>query len=133
MFGDRYSTVRIDPATLGVKVFSEGDPRRADLLSQGTAEQFYPLLRIALVETLTATSSESCPLILDDISVNFDSERKTAALGLLQELATERQVILFAQEDEVRSWAEANLGDRDKLVLLSRRVPVGGSTALTAS
>lgn len=131
LFGARYSTVRIDPATLEVMVFSEGDPRRADLLSQGTAELFYMLLRIALVETLTAASGESCPLILDDITVNFDSERKAAALGLLQELATERQVILFTQEDEVRSWAAANLRDRDKLVVLPDRMPVSGADVLT--
>ena len=121
LFGDRYTTVRIDPASLDVQVFSAGDPRRADLLSQGTAEQFYLLLRIALAETLTKASGESCPLILDDITVNFDSGRKAAALDLLQALAAERQVILFTQEDEVRTWAEQNLRSADKLVILPGR------------
>lgn len=124
LFGDRYTTVRIDPASLDVQVFSAGDPRRADLLSQGTAEQFYLLLRIALVETLTKASGESCPLILDDITVNFDSERKVAALELMQALATERQVVLFTQEDDVRTWAEQSLGANDKLVCLAGRARV---------
>lgn len=124
LFGDRYTTVLIDPASLDVQVFSAGDPRRADLLSQGTAEQFYLLLRVALAETLTEASGESCPLILDDITVNFDRERKAAALELLQTLATERQVILFTQEDEVRTWAERSMGSEDRLICLADRATV---------
>ena len=123
LFGDRYAKVLIDPATLDVQVFAAGDARRADLLSQGTTEQFYLLLRVALTETLTTAGGESCPLLLDEITVNFDRERKVAVLELLREVAAERQVLLFTQEDDVRAWAETNLSGPHALIELSGRVP----------
>ncbi|MEO6989234.1 MAG: AAA family ATPase [Aquihabitans sp.] len=122
IFGDRYTKVLIDPATLDVQVFAAGDVHRADLLSQGTTEQFYLLLRIALTESLTEPSGESCPLLLDDITVNFDRERKIAVLDLLREVATERQVLLFTMEDDVLEWARANLSGTDTLIELPGRV-----------
>ena len=39
--------------------------------------------------------SDPCPIILDDPLVNFDPEREKQAIKLLEELAKERQIILF--------------------------------------
>lgn len=122
LFGDRYQRVLIDPEKLGVKVLAGQVARDATALSQGTAEQIYLLLRIALVEALTAASKESCPMILDDITVHFDAERKVAVLDLLHLLSQERQVILFSQEESVRSWARDHCGGADRLIELPGRV-----------
>jgi hypothetical protein len=107
--GGRYTQALVDPATLAVGVRSEaGAWRDAALLSHGTAEQVYLLLRIALADQLTRPG-ELCPLILDDPTPHFDSERTLAVLDLLLQVSDERQVILFSQEPEVLAWAERHL------------------------
>jgi hypothetical protein len=115
----RYVDARIDPATLRVEVCGPMRVfRAAHLLSRGTAEQIYLLLRVALVELLTA-GYDSCPLLLDDITVHADPERTDYMLELLLELAAQRQIVLFAQQDQVRAWASVRLdGSRDALIEL---------------
>jgi len=39
-------------------------------------------------------------------------------LDVLHELSSEQQVIVFSQEQEVLSWAENRLGERDQLLRL---------------
>ena len=122
LFEDRYQRVLIDPESLSVKVLTGQVARDAINLSQGTAEQIYLLLRIVLVDVLTAASSESCPMILDDVTVHFDAERKVAVLDLLHQVSQERQVIIFSQEEAVRSWAQENFEATDRLIELAGRV-----------
>ena len=59
--------------------------------SDGTVDQLYLALRLAVAEELTPEA----PLILDDALVRFDDERMKAALAILRELSDKRQVILF--------------------------------------
>ena len=107
--GGRWVDARVDPETMDVQLQDVGGTwRRAALLSHGTAEQVYLLLRAALARHLVG-ADESCPLFLDDVTVQFDRERKQAALVLLQAMAQERQIILFTQEDAVFEWARAHL------------------------
>lgn len=68
--------------------------RESSYLSAGTLDQLYLALRLALCH-LALPEGKSCPLILDDVLVNFDDERMAAALELLKDIAKERQVILF--------------------------------------
>lgn len=119
----RYVDVAVDPTTLQVEVCGPGRAwRRADLLSLGTAEQVYLLLRVALVEHLTA-GHETCPLLLDDVTVHADSTRKAAMLDMIREVAAERQVILFSQEAAVSGWARAWPGGADHALI--ELAPVG--------
>jgi uncharacterized protein YhaN len=113
----RYVDVRIDPATLEVQALErDGDWRSAIALSHGTAEQIYLLLRIALARTLVSTG-ETSPLLLDDVTVQSDSERTRAILELLHRESAERQVILFSQQDEVLAWARGRLIEpRDRVI-----------------
>lgn len=91
------------------------------MLSHGTTEQLFLLLRLALAQRLT-TTGERAPVILHDINVQSDADRTVAALDLLHELSGEHQVVLFSQEDEVRGWAEENLhADRDRYIALVAR------------
>jgi uncharacterized protein YhaN len=117
--GGRYVEVTVDPQSLDVQVRGSGGPwRRATLLSHGTAEQIYMLLRVAMAKHLTSPS-EICPLILDDVTVQSDADRKLAILLLLHEISRERQVVLFSQENDVADWATENLkGSQDKLIRL---------------
>ncbi len=120
---ERYVDVRMDPATLAVEVCGpDRDFRRAALLSHGTAEQIYLLLRVALAARLTA-GHDTCPLLLDDVTVHADPERTRRMLELLHRLSDERQIVLFAHQAQVREWAYARFdGERDALIELR---PVG--------
>ena len=107
---NRYVDCRVDPESLRVDIIdANGRPRDASLLSHGTAEQVYLLLRLALTRHLTG--DEPCPLILDDALAASDAERKLAILEMLLTLSEreEVQVILFTHEDDVRDWAKDRL------------------------
>ena len=59
--------------------------------SEGTADQLYLALRLAVAEELTPDA----PLILDDALVRFDDARLSQALQILKEEAETKQVLLF--------------------------------------
>ena len=119
--GERYTDCKVDPESLQVDVRDgRGFWRSAELLSHGTAEQIYLLLRLALARHLVA-DGEVCPLILDDAVTACDTERKHALLETLHAVSTETQVILFTHEEDVRAWARKRLSaPRDGLTELPR-------------
>jgi recombinational DNA repair ATPase RecF len=118
----RYDDVRVDPATLEIKIHEAGGQfRTATDLSHGTTEQIFLLLRLALAQHLT-TTGEKAPIVLDDITVQSDAQRTTAILNLLHHLSKEHQIVLFSQEDEVLRWATDHIGPpRDQLLRLDPR------------
>ncbi len=59
--------------------------------SDGTMDQLYLALRLAVAEELTPNA----PLILDDALVRFDDQRMAAAVEILKDMAKEKQVICF--------------------------------------
>ena len=72
----------------------EGADRGIDELSRGTREQLFLALRLALILSLD-TGGEPLPVVLDDVLVNFDPERRCAVRRELARFAEERQVIMF--------------------------------------
>jgi hypothetical protein len=111
--GGRYTDVMVDPTNLHVKVCGPTrNWRSADLLSHGTAEQIYLLLRVALADYLTR-GHDTCPLLLDDVTVHADAARTRDILDLLLHLSTERQIVVFSQEDQVAVWARQHLTKHD--------------------
>ncbi|MGB8684614.1 MAG: AAA family ATPase [Candidatus Binatus sp.] len=105
----RYVDVAVDPEDLSVLVRdAQGEWRNAAWLSRGTSEQIFLLLRVAMATRLTR-AGEVCPLILDDVTVQFDNNRTEEVLGVLQAISSERQVILFTKEHYVLAWAKKNL------------------------
>ena len=63
--------------------------------SEGTIDQLYLSLRLAVAEELTPDA----PLVLDDALVRFDDKRLARALDVLTEEAESKQVILFTCQD----------------------------------
>ena len=63
-------------------------------VSQGTADQLYLALRLAVADLLLPFPGIA-PLVMDDALTNFDDDRLDLALGCLTRLANDRQVILF--------------------------------------
>lgn len=115
----RYVEARVDPATLRVEVRAcGGEWRDAAYLSEGTKEQIFLLLRVALAEHLTV-AGEKAPLILDEVTAQCDAHRRRALLDLLHELSSDRQVILFTHDEGALAWARETLdleSGRDRLV-----------------
>lgn len=105
---DRYTDVIVDPTTLQVQVCGPSRLwRDAGRLSYGTAEQVYLLLRVALADHLTK-GHDTCPLLLDDVTVHADATRTRKILALLLEIAADRQIVVFTQEEQVAAWAREN-------------------------
>lgn len=118
--GGAYSDVTVDPADLSIRVkeSKRGIWREGRLLSQGTREQIYLLLRVAMAQHLV-TTNETAPLLLDEVTAQADGERRAALLSILHALSGERQIILFSHDAEVAAWAERTLvGPQDRLIRL---------------
>jgi DNA repair exonuclease SbcCD ATPase subunit len=86
---------------------SKGGPARIDpdQLSTGTVDQLYLAIRFALLEFLS--SRDGAPFILDEGLVNTDPDRRLAALKLLHEVSSERQVIILSCESHGSEFADA--------------------------
>ena len=93
MTGGRYSSVTMsEDFSLRTSAGQEETLRDAIWRSDGTMDQLYLALRLAVAEELTPNA----PLVLDDVLVRFDDKRMAAAVELLQAMAEDRQIILFS-------------------------------------
>lgn len=107
----RYTQTRIDEE-LTVSIHGPRGWEPPDLWSAGVTEQVMLLQRIALIRYLCPRLG-GLPLVLDEVSLTSDATRRGRLLDLLLELATECQVILFSQEEDVRGWARARPSEPD--------------------
>jgi len=98
----KYGKVRLNRA-LDARAEEQGGVVTRDVisLSQGTADQLWLAVRLAVCD-LALPGEELCPLVLDDALVHFDDRRLASALGLLEELARRRQMILFTCHNRER-------------------------------
>ncbi|MCD5324953.1 MULTISPECIES: ATP-binding protein [Pontibacillus] len=80
-------------------------------LSQGTKEQLYVALRLALSQTIK--EEHPLPFIIDDAFVNFDNERTDEMLEVLQQISQDQQVILFTCNDAINQ----KITERKKIFL----------------
>ncbi|MCI8525712.1 MAG: AAA family ATPase [Oscillospiraceae bacterium] len=78
--------------------------RPLQALSTGTADQLYLAVRLAITELALP---KDAPLVLDDALLSFDDQRLAAALELLEELAQERQILLFTCQSREQAWRDA--------------------------
>ena len=94
--GGKYDGVMLD-RDFSATVHEAGGnvPRNAEYLSAGTLDLMYLAVRLAVC-SLALPESANCPLIINDALVNFDADRRRQAMALLEKIAQERQVILFA-------------------------------------
>ena len=92
MTGNRYDRLSFNQdLTLDVGAQGEDILRSSLWRSDGTVDQLYLALRLAVAEALTPNA----PLVLDDALVRFDDTRLKAALDILQAEAQRRQILLF--------------------------------------
>ena len=88
----RYDRLTISQdLTLDTATGEETVLRAAQRRSEGTVDQIYLALRLAVSRELTPDT----PFVLDDALVRFDDIRHAATMDLLTEEAENRQIILF--------------------------------------
>ena len=94
--GGRYTRLTLgEDLTVHAGTASESTLHSALWRSEGTIDQLYLALRLAVAQELTPDA----PLVLDDALVRFDDRRLAEALDVLAEEAETKQVILFTCQD----------------------------------
>ena len=101
--GGAYSrlTINEDLDILTARV-GEATQRSPQWRSEGTGDQMYLALRLAVWEVLSPDS----PLILDDALVRFDQGRMEKAMDLLKDLGRDRQILLFSCQDREKHYLQ---------------------------
>ena len=101
--GNRYQRIALaEDFSLSTAAKGEDTLRGSLWRSDGTADQMYLALRLAVAEKLTPDA----PLILDDAFVRFDDERLKEALNILNQTGESKQVILFTCQSRERNIME---------------------------
>ena len=77
-------------------------------MSDGSHDQLYLALRLASLESWLQ-SHEPVPFVVDDILLNFDDVRATAALRALAELSRRTQVLFFTHHRHIIDLARTHL------------------------
>ena len=78
-----------------------GRPLAIEVLSQGTREQLFLALRLALVSSY-ARRGAVLPMILDDVLVNFDTQPARAAAEVLCDFAAaDHQLLVFTCHEHI--------------------------------
>ncbi|MGN0978504.1 MAG: ATP-binding protein [Faecousia sp.] len=96
MTGGRYHSLAMgEDFSLQAGAGEEDTLRDCFWRSDGTVDQLYLALRLAVAEELTPEA----PLILDDALVRFDDDRMKAAVEILKTMAENRQVICFTCQE----------------------------------
>jgi uncharacterized protein YhaN len=107
--GGRYDRIVVDGAGGAFRV--RGPAVRDSVpveppLSTGTREQVYLALRLAVLDALDG-QGERLPLVLDEVLVNWDRERRDRGLDTLADVSQGRQVFLLTCHEPVAHAAAA--------------------------
>ena len=110
-----------------VGVRPSGETAAVEAMSEGTRDQLYLALRLALIESY-ASRAEAPPFIGDDIFASFDDARSGAGLEALAAIGDRVQPILFTHHLHVVEAARARLGHAVDII----RIGASGAAALAA-
>ena len=102
------------PSLVGARA-NGGKNIKVHEMSEGTRDQLFLVLRLALLEQ---RGGEPMPFIGDDLLASFDETRTGEALDVLAQFGQRSQVILFTHHAHVVDIARARLGGRVDIVTL---------------
>ena len=106
--------------TLIVKTAQQKLLKTAEL-SDGTHDQVWLALRLAVIAEQAHLSTLRLPVILDDALVQFDDSRTTAAFTLLKKLSEQVQIIVMTHHDHVVHLLQQVMQPNEySLVMLTR-------------
>ncbi len=93
--GNRYEAIRVSLGQKEVGVFDpRGVARGIGQLSRGTREQLLVSLRLGFIEAYEK-KTEALPIIVDEVLVNFDSQRAQKTAEILEAFAKDRQILML--------------------------------------
>ena len=115
--GDRYLGLSVPLGSNRVEVFdSHAASKATDRLSRGTAEALYLSLRLGLISQLDDVGP-GLPLLMDDVLVNLDPERRRGAAMAVADLARQRQIVLFTCHPDTATLLGEIAPDHAKIML----------------
>ncbi|HKI21585.1 MAG TPA: hypothetical protein VKA15_27065, partial [Isosphaeraceae bacterium] len=119
MTGGSFGRLQIDDDGDGRSVLKgvrpDGKLVNVESMSDGSHDQLYLALRLASLESWLQ-SHEPIPFVVDDILLNFDDGRATAALQALVELSHRTQVLFFTHHRHIIDLANTHLPREDVFV-----------------
>lgn len=86
----------------------DGTAVSVEALSEGTRDALYMALRLASLERYAAFN-EPMPLVLDDVLIQLDDERASAALAVLADVARLTQVLFFTHHARLVELARGSV------------------------
>ncbi len=89
-----------DPREEEIVVKDSYMKKSANKWSSGLGDQIYLSLKMAMASQI---GPEKMPLILDDVLIRFDDERKMGACKAIYEFSRDSQVLVFTCENSVRN------------------------------
>lgn len=112
----RYDKLEVDsdgstPRLLGV-LADGASTVPLDAMSDGTKDQLYLSLRIAVIEQ-SVRSGVTLPFLADDLFINYDDDRARAGLEVLGDLSKVTQVLFFTHHDHLLEIAKDVFGAAD--------------------
>ena len=110
MTSGRYRLVS-DPREKSISVSEGNNIKQLDRCSSGLRAQILLSLKLSIAKEL---GNGKIPMILDDVTLPFDSERKAGAVKALSEISEEMQVIMFTCDRE--TYDLCRLNQRDGIV-----------------
>lgn len=90
-----------DPRNMEITIKDDYTRKTSSQWSSGLSDQVYLAMRMALAKEM---GTERMPMIMDDVLVRFDSERKKDACRAIYDFSRENQVILFTCDNTVRNY-----------------------------
>ena len=79
---------------------SSGSQIRAEVMSDGTADQLHLALRLAAID-IRRSAGIDLPLVLDDVLMTSDEDRTGATLEALADFARGNQVVVFTHHRHI--------------------------------
>jgi uncharacterized protein YhaN len=112
----RYDKLEVDsdgstPRLLGV-LADGASTVPLDAMSDGTKDQLYLSLRVAVIEQ-SVRNGVTLPFLADDLFINYDDDRARAGLEVLGELSKVTQVFFFTHHDHLLEIAKDVFGIAD--------------------
>ncbi|MCE5190784.1 MAG: AAA family ATPase [Actinomycetia bacterium] len=115
--GERYVGLSVPLGSNRLEVFDKHAAAKASTqLSRGTAEALYLALRLGLISQLDDVGP-GLPVLMDDVLVNLDPERRRGAAAAVADLARERQIVLFTCHPDTAELLAKIAPDRSELTL----------------
>ncbi|MBR4073092.1 MAG: AAA family ATPase [Clostridia bacterium] len=101
----KYANVNISKSLeIAVEEADNFGTREIDYLSNGTVDQAYLSLRLALSELIT--DKEKLPVLLDDVLTQYDDKRAETAIEFLKEYSKNSQIVMFTCHKSLCNIAE---------------------------